>query len=173
MDSVIGSKGGKCLLTIHFVECSLMLAFLRDANTSKSVIDIMNNLDAILGKDDFSHYVKTCASQEIIINVPPTHHLSKEWRGGFSDYKKIERESTSLWHACNYHNTAEKTENQTACGLQMWLLVYKTGISDTKVAFRLQIFTFQIQKLHFELQSGISPYNSLYKLSRLFFLFEA
>ena len=30
MDSVIGSKGGKCLLTIHFVECSLMLAFLRE-----------------------------------------------------------------------------------------------------------------------------------------------
>ena len=31
MDSVIGNKGGKCLLTIHFVDCSLMLAFLRDA----------------------------------------------------------------------------------------------------------------------------------------------
>lgn len=35
MDSVIGSKGGKCLLTIHIVDTSLMLAFLRDANTSK------------------------------------------------------------------------------------------------------------------------------------------
>ena len=55
MDTVIGSKGGKCLLTIHFVECSLMLAFLREANTSKSVIDVMNNLDAILGIDEFSH----------------------------------------------------------------------------------------------------------------------
>lgn len=54
MDSVIGSKGGKCLLTIHFVECSLMLAFLRDANTSKSVIDIFNHLDQILGKDIFN-----------------------------------------------------------------------------------------------------------------------
>jgi len=29
MDSVIGSKGGKVLLTIFFVETSLMLAFLR------------------------------------------------------------------------------------------------------------------------------------------------
>jgi IS30 family transposase len=55
MDSVIGSKGGKCLLTIHFVECSLMLAFLRDANTSKSVIDIFNDLDMILGKEKFNH----------------------------------------------------------------------------------------------------------------------
>ena len=54
MDSVIGSKGGKCLLTIHFVECSLMLAFLREANTSKSVIDVFNQLDSTLGKDLFS-----------------------------------------------------------------------------------------------------------------------
>lgn len=55
MDSVIGTKGGKCLLTIHFVDTSLMLAFLRDANTSKSVIDIFNHLDKILGKELFSH----------------------------------------------------------------------------------------------------------------------
>ncbi len=54
MDSVIGSKGGKCLLTIHFVECSLMLAFLRDANTSKTVIDIFDQLDKDLGKDTFN-----------------------------------------------------------------------------------------------------------------------
>jgi len=53
MDSVIGSKGGKCLLTIHFVECSLMLAFLRDANTSKSVTDIFNQLEQLLGENLF------------------------------------------------------------------------------------------------------------------------
>ena len=50
MDSVIGRVGGKCLLTIHFVESSLMLAFLRDANTSQSVIDVMNDLDKRLGQ---------------------------------------------------------------------------------------------------------------------------
>jgi len=54
MDSVMGTKGGKCLLTIHFVECSLMLAFLRDANTSKSVIDVYNQLDQALGKETFN-----------------------------------------------------------------------------------------------------------------------
>jgi len=54
MDSVMGTKGGKCLLTIHFVECSLMLAFLRDANTSKSVIDVFNQLDQALGKETFN-----------------------------------------------------------------------------------------------------------------------
>lgn len=53
MDSVIGDKSGKCLLTIHFVESSLMLAFLRDANTSQSVIDVFNGLDKILGPDLF------------------------------------------------------------------------------------------------------------------------
>ncbi|MVX66679.1 IS30 family transposase, partial [Clostridium chromiireducens] len=53
MDSVIGSKGGKCLLTIHFVDTSLMLAFLRDANTSKSVTDIYETLYQTLGKELF------------------------------------------------------------------------------------------------------------------------
>jgi IS30 family transposase len=54
MDSVIGTKGGKCLLTIHFVDCSLMLAFLRDANTSKSVTDVFNHLDKVIGHELFS-----------------------------------------------------------------------------------------------------------------------
>ena len=53
MDTVIGRVGGKCLLTIHFVETSLMLAFLRDANTSGSVIRIINALDRVLGAEAF------------------------------------------------------------------------------------------------------------------------
>jgi len=52
MDSVIGSRGGKVLLTIHFVETSFMLAFLRDANTSQSVIDIFSNIRKIIGKEN-------------------------------------------------------------------------------------------------------------------------
>lgn len=53
MDSVIGSVGGKCLLTIHFVESSLMLAYLRDANTSQSVLDIFDGLQEKLGMSLF------------------------------------------------------------------------------------------------------------------------
>lgn len=53
MDSVIGNKGGKCLLTIHFVDTSLMIAFLRDANTSKSVTDIYETLYGTLDKKLF------------------------------------------------------------------------------------------------------------------------
>lgn len=44
MDSVEGKKGGKVLLTLHFTIPQLMLAFIRDANTSQSVIDIFNRL---------------------------------------------------------------------------------------------------------------------------------
>jgi len=42
MDTVEGIKGGKVLLTIHFVNCSFMLVFLRDYNDAQSVIDIFN-----------------------------------------------------------------------------------------------------------------------------------
>jgi IS30 family transposase len=53
MDTVLGARGGKCLLTIHFVETSLMLAFLRESNTSQSVIDVFNDLDQKLGRELF------------------------------------------------------------------------------------------------------------------------
>ena len=54
MDSVEGKKGGKVLLTLHFVKTELMLAFLRDANDSQSVIDIFDRLYLELGPDRFS-----------------------------------------------------------------------------------------------------------------------
>jgi transposase, IS30 family len=53
MDSVEGTKGGKVLLTIHFTDSQFMLAFIRDANTSRSVIDIFENLYWELGPDVF------------------------------------------------------------------------------------------------------------------------
>ncbi len=53
MDSVEGRKGGKVLLTLHFVNCSFMLAFIRNHNDAQSVIDIFNYLQTILGIDKF------------------------------------------------------------------------------------------------------------------------
>lgn len=53
MDSVEGNKGGKVLLTIHFVNCSFMIAFIRDNNDAQSVIDIFNYLQELLGIDKF------------------------------------------------------------------------------------------------------------------------
>lgn len=56
MDSVIGRIGGKVLLTLMFKSCDLMLAFIRDRNTSQSVIDIFNWLYTILERDLFAPY---------------------------------------------------------------------------------------------------------------------
>lgn len=53
MDSVEGTKGGKVLLTIHFVNTSFMLAFIRNHNDAQSVIDIFNNIQTLLGIDKF------------------------------------------------------------------------------------------------------------------------
>jgi len=53
MDSVIGRKGGKCLLTILFTNCDLQLMFLRDRNTSKSVSEVFQDLRVSLGDEDF------------------------------------------------------------------------------------------------------------------------
>lgn len=53
MDSVEGRKGGKVLLTLYFRDCSLMPAFIRDANTARSVKDIFNSLYENLGHEKF------------------------------------------------------------------------------------------------------------------------
>lgn len=53
MDTVEGCKGGKVLLTIFFTQSDLMLIYLREHNTSQSVIDVFNLLDESLGRDTF------------------------------------------------------------------------------------------------------------------------
>jgi len=53
MDTVEGKTGGKVLLTLHFTIPQLTLAFIRNANTSQSVIDIFNQLYMELGPDTF------------------------------------------------------------------------------------------------------------------------
>lgn len=53
IDSVEGVKGGAVLLTVHFIEQELQLAFLRAHNDSQSVIDIFNRLYIELRPDIF------------------------------------------------------------------------------------------------------------------------
>jgi IS30 family transposase len=101
MDSVIGSKGGKCLLTIHFVECSLMLAYLRDANTSRSVTDIFNKLDSVLGNELFSH----------LFQIILTDNGSE-----FSNPKSIEyRENFPVWRTQVYYCDAGSPYQKGSC----------------------------------------------------------
>lgn len=49
MDTVVGRIGGKVLLTMMFKSCDFMLAFIRERNTSQSVIDVFNTLYDRLG----------------------------------------------------------------------------------------------------------------------------
>ena len=60
LDSVEGRKGGKVLLTIHFVKAEMMLAFIRDHNDSQSVIDIFERLYLELLPDNFMKIFKVC-----------------------------------------------------------------------------------------------------------------
>jgi IS30 family transposase len=53
IDSVEGRKGGKVLLTIHFVKAEFMLAILRDSNDSQSVISAFDRLYLELGPAAF------------------------------------------------------------------------------------------------------------------------
>ena len=54
MDSVIGRKGGKVLLTILFKNCDLQLMYLRDRNTAASVSAVFRTLRNRLGDRRFS-----------------------------------------------------------------------------------------------------------------------
>lgn len=54
MDSVEGRKGGKVFQTIFFQNCNFILAFIRDANTARSVTDIFNRLYVLLGHEKFT-----------------------------------------------------------------------------------------------------------------------
>lgn len=60
LDSVEGKKGGKVLLTIHFVQTEFMLAFLRSANTSASVTECFDRIYRILGPDSFARIFPVC-----------------------------------------------------------------------------------------------------------------
>ena len=55
---------------------------------------------------------------------------------------KIERESTSIGSVCFFYHIENVRKVNVTFHLQKWHLVYKTGFSMTKVASRLQIFSF-------------------------------
>lgn len=53
MDTVIGTVGGKSLLTLLLVDSGILLAFLKDSNTSQFTIDTINMLNRKLGDKVF------------------------------------------------------------------------------------------------------------------------
>ena len=84
MDSVIGSQGGKVLLTIYFRTSSLMLAFLRDANTARSVSEIFEHLYEVLGHEPFTNFhwqsnlIKRIEEELMFFIVIPNVLIKKE-----------------------------------------------------------------------------------------------
>ena len=60
MDSVIGRIGGKVLLTMFFKSCDFMIAFIRERNTSQSVIDCFDVLHETLGDEFFKALFPVC-----------------------------------------------------------------------------------------------------------------
>ena len=60
MDTVIGRVGGKVLLTMMFKSCDFMLAFIRERNTSQSVIDVFDRLYELLGRNTFMAMFQIC-----------------------------------------------------------------------------------------------------------------
>ncbi len=60
LDSVEGKKGGKVLLTVHFVNCEMMLAFLRDRNDARSVEKVFDFLYQSLGHERFTSVFRLC-----------------------------------------------------------------------------------------------------------------
>lgn len=55
MDSVVGRKGGKVLLTIFFCNCDLQMMFLRERNTAASVTAIFKQLRETLGVERYKN----------------------------------------------------------------------------------------------------------------------
>jgi IS30 family transposase len=82
MDSLEGSKGGKVLLTLHFTIPQFMLAFIRDANTSQSVIDIINRLYLELSPGIFCRLFQVLLADNGSEFSNPTA-LEKDQQGGY------------------------------------------------------------------------------------------
>jgi len=72
MDSVIGKKGGKVLLTIFFTDCDLQLYILRDRNTADSVSKAFRELRNVLG-DDFTKLFQICLTDRGSEFTDPIH----------------------------------------------------------------------------------------------------
>lgn len=56
MDSVINRVEGKCLFDLHFIETSFILVFLQDVNIFSCVIQIINLLYKVLGRENSAAY---------------------------------------------------------------------------------------------------------------------
>lgn len=103
MDTVIGKKGveEKVLLTLHILNCHLMIAFIRDSNSAASVLEIFDSLKQKLGKDAFMR----------IFPLILTDNGSE-----FSDPVPIERDAvTGMVHTRIFYCDPNMSQQKGAC----------------------------------------------------------
>jgi IS30 family transposase len=82
MDTVIGSKGrgNKVLLTICFPKSEVMLAYIRDANTAKSVTDIFERIKLDIGYNRFEEIFPLILTDYTEKNTMPKNPIVTENR---------------------------------------------------------------------------------------------
>ncbi len=105
MDSVIGSRGGKVLLTVYFVNVSLMPGFLREANTSKPAIDICDELYQRLGGQDFRRLFPVILTDNGSEFSNPKCSLQKVklgYKTGTSVCNRPEHKNSGNKHPCRF-----------------------------------------------------------------------
>jgi hypothetical protein len=78
MDTVIGAKGRgeKVLLTICFPKSEIMLAYIRDANTAKSVTDAFEQIKTDVGYDRFCELFPLILTDYAEKKTIPKNHRS-------------------------------------------------------------------------------------------------
>jgi IS30 family transposase len=105
IDTVEGCKGGKCLLTVYFRNCGLQLAFLRNHNNSKTVIDVFNDFYQKLGPDNFTNLF------QLILTDNGTEFSNPEAIENnyvFEDNKIIKEETRTKLYYCDPSNPSQK-----------------------------------------------------------------
>ena len=100
LDSVIGTRGGSVLLTIHFVKTECMLAIKRSCNDSQSVIDAIDHLYFLLGPNLFRR----------LIPVIRTDNGSE-----FSNPKAIEYDSNGVRRTSVFYCNAAAPYQKGSC----------------------------------------------------------
>ena len=122
MDAVIGTRGGKVLLTLLFPQTELLLAFIRDRNTSQSVIDMFEQLYSSLGREVF------CKLFPIIL----TDNGSEFSNPRASEFDRDGRRRTRIFY-CDPNAAFQKPASLSAvtCGKVHLLILYPQTIYES------------------------------------------
>ena len=99
MDTVHGKVGGKCLLTLHFVNAKFMLAYILDACTAAAVKNAFSHIRGVLGTELYSELFQVLLGD----------------RGSeFSDPKSIEFDEEGEWVSRVFYCDPQQSQQKGA-----------------------------------------------------------